>query len=127
MDEEKKPVSVCFHYVKSNYFRVIHADGMYGGLTPCGGIFFALYSDRQPLPSLRFSQSSKRVSVTSRLSASAFLLNDFKPWRTTAMLGIPPAGHFNVKPKITSVLVCKAQCSCSPEWSSLSCRYFLRY
>ncbi|HLW54414.1 MAG TPA: hypothetical protein VKW06_16380 [Candidatus Angelobacter sp.] len=52
MAEEKKPVSVCFHYVKSNYFRVIHADGMYGGLTPCGGIFFALYSDRQPLPEL---------------------------------------------------------------------------
>jgi hypothetical protein len=50
MPDETKPSSVRFHYVKSNYFRVIHADGAYGGLTPYGGIFLSLYNDRKAIP-----------------------------------------------------------------------------
>ena len=52
MPQETKLSSVKFHYVKSNFFRVIHVDGAYGGLTPYGFISCALYSDRQPLPEL---------------------------------------------------------------------------
>jgi hypothetical protein len=48
----KKPpqVKVNFNYIKSNQFRVIHADGIHGGITPKGNIQMALYSERQPIP-----------------------------------------------------------------------------
>jgi len=49
-EEPNKPSSVKFNYVKSNYFRVIHADGAYGGITPYGNIFFSLYNDRAAVP-----------------------------------------------------------------------------
>ena len=33
---EKTPVTVSFDYIKSNYFRVIHVDGIFGGGVPAG-------------------------------------------------------------------------------------------
>lgn len=48
---EKKTIDqVRFHYIKSNSFRVIHADGAFGGLSPRGGIHMALYNERLPIP-----------------------------------------------------------------------------
>lgn len=41
---------VLFHYLKSPMFRTIHADGMYGGVTPQGNIHIAFYSERNPIP-----------------------------------------------------------------------------
>jgi hypothetical protein len=41
---------VRFHYLKSNLFRIIHADGALGGLTPSLDVFFTLYSQRAPIP-----------------------------------------------------------------------------
>ncbi len=46
-------------YIKSNFFRVIHADGLFGGLTPRGNIQMEIWSERQPIP----RQSSYRVIV----------------------------------------------------------------
>lgn len=46
-DENQK---VRFHFLKSNLFRTIHADGVFGGVTPTLGISMAFYSQRQPLP-----------------------------------------------------------------------------
>jgi hypothetical protein len=40
------------HYEKSRYFRVIHADGFYGGVAPNGSLHFSLYNERYPLPRL---------------------------------------------------------------------------
>jgi hypothetical protein len=40
---------VAFDYIKSQYFRVIHADGVIGGGTPQGHVHFALFSERPPL------------------------------------------------------------------------------
>lgn len=37
-------------YIKSNFFRVVHADGMYGGVTPSGNIHIDFWNDRQPIP-----------------------------------------------------------------------------
>lgn len=42
------PVDVYFH--KSAFFRVVHADGCFGGLTPRGYIHCAFYSERQAIP-----------------------------------------------------------------------------
>jgi hypothetical protein len=41
---------VAFHYLKSNFFRVVHADGGIGGITPKGLIHFAFYSERPAIP-----------------------------------------------------------------------------
>jgi hypothetical protein len=48
--DNSTPSTIKFHYVKSNYFRVIHGDGLFGGFTPSGDIFFSVYSERAPLP-----------------------------------------------------------------------------
>jgi hypothetical protein len=38
------------HYQKSNFFRVVHADGAFGGPTPRGLVNIAFYSERTALP-----------------------------------------------------------------------------
>ena len=50
MVEENPPASVEFHYIKSNSFRVVHADGVWGGTTPRGYIAMSLFSERAPIP-----------------------------------------------------------------------------
>ncbi len=41
---------VRFHYIKSNHFRVVRGDGIFGGLTPKGDISVAFYSERMAIP-----------------------------------------------------------------------------
>lgn len=52
MDDKSAPVSptVEFHYMKGNFFRVIHADGAIGGPTPSGLIHMSLFSERPAIP-----------------------------------------------------------------------------
>src|ERR1700686_3831303 len=44
--------TIPFHYIKSNEFRVLHADGAVGSVTPGGLIFLGIYSERAPIPQL---------------------------------------------------------------------------
>ncbi len=46
----KMPKEIEFDYIKSNFFRVIRADGAFGGLAPNGAIHMGIYSERQPIP-----------------------------------------------------------------------------
>jgi hypothetical protein len=40
-----------FHFEKANFFRVIHVDGAFGGLSPTAtGLQMSLYSERAPIP-----------------------------------------------------------------------------
>src|ERR1044071_5805732 len=39
-----------FDYIKSNYFRVIHVDGVWGGVTPNLNIQIALFNERNAIP-----------------------------------------------------------------------------
>lgn len=39
-----------FHQIRSPHFRVIHADGVWGGPTPHGFINATFYSERLPIP-----------------------------------------------------------------------------
>jgi hypothetical protein len=49
--EETKRKTVCFDYIKSNCFRVIHVDGVHGSPTPrADGIQVAFFSERNPIP-----------------------------------------------------------------------------
>jgi hypothetical protein len=47
---QKQPSVVKFDYIKSNFFRVIHADGAWGGITPTGHIQVAFWNERPPIP-----------------------------------------------------------------------------
>lgn len=64
MDEGK----VKFHYIKSNAFRVVHADGAIGGLTPQLNVFVSLYSDRLPIPELQVMQVDENGLLGSELA-----------------------------------------------------------
>jgi len=53
MPDESRPAQqdiITFHYIKSNFFRVIYADGAFGGINPQGLIRMALYNERTPIP-----------------------------------------------------------------------------
>jgi hypothetical protein len=41
---------VVLDYVKGQFFRVVHADGIIGGPTPQGQLHIAFYSERPPIP-----------------------------------------------------------------------------
>jgi hypothetical protein len=47
---EKDVNNVQVHYLKSNQFRLIHAEGVFGGISPTNMIHFALYNDRLTIP-----------------------------------------------------------------------------
>ena len=44
------PSEVEFDFIKSNFFRVIKADGAFGGVAPNGAIHMQIFSERQPIP-----------------------------------------------------------------------------
>ncbi len=49
--KKNRKKTINFDYIKSNQFRVIHADGVHGGLHPKGkAIQMAFFSERQPIP-----------------------------------------------------------------------------
>jgi len=55
-DEKKEtsqpetPSQIRFHYIKSNFFRVVHVDGAHGGVTPKREIEINFYSERPAIP-----------------------------------------------------------------------------
>jgi len=55
--------NVDLHYIKANSYRVIHADGVYGGATPHGYIILNFYSERAPIP----QKVTQELSATGKL------------------------------------------------------------
>ncbi|MGA3283423.1 MAG: hypothetical protein ABSD57_03045 [Verrucomicrobiota bacterium] len=56
------------HYAKSNYFRVIHVDGMYGGPAPAlGNMTMTVFSFRTPLPERTMNDASGNEIVRERV------------------------------------------------------------
>lgn len=47
---DKKPENLEIHSIKSTQFRVIHADGVFGGVSPKGYIHCGFFSERFPIP-----------------------------------------------------------------------------
>lgn len=60
---EKDVNHINFRYIKSNHFRVTHADGVWGGLTPQFNLYIAPYNERQPMP----DQVSHSITSEGRL------------------------------------------------------------
>jgi hypothetical protein len=52
--DQKLPKELEFDFIKSNFFRVIKADGAFGGISPNGSIHMALYSERSAIPTKTF-------------------------------------------------------------------------
>lgn len=63
MDSDDEPRSVTFHYIKSNFFRVIHADGAWGGITPRGNLQVSFWNERAPIP----KQLTQEIDAGNRL------------------------------------------------------------
>ena len=49
-DQQSGPVEIEFHYIKSNHYRVVHADGAYGGVTARGYLHVSFFNERRPIP-----------------------------------------------------------------------------
>ena len=50
-EPDEKQMNLAVHYSKSSLFRVIHADGVYGGATPtAGNVMMTIFSHRIPFP-----------------------------------------------------------------------------
>ena len=46
-----RPTQLLFTYQKSNYFRMVHVDGVHGGIGPTGRyIHMSAFSERRTLP-----------------------------------------------------------------------------
>lgn len=54
---------IVFEYIKSELFRVIHADGAIGGITPQGNIHFALFSERAAIPRVLMHEANPDGSL----------------------------------------------------------------
>jgi hypothetical protein len=57
---------IAFDFVKSEFFRVIHVDGVIGGPTPRGLLHMAFYSQRPPLP----KRIVQKITPTGQLGES---------------------------------------------------------
>jgi hypothetical protein len=54
---------IRFDYIKSNLFRVIHVDGVFGGISPTQKIHLSVWNERWPIPkqlSYKLSPEGKR-------------------------------------------------------------------
>lgn len=52
----ESPIKAKFDFIKSPLFRVVHADGAFGGMTPRGKIFLSFYNERFPIPTAMVHQ-----------------------------------------------------------------------
>ena len=58
-DKEDSGPSLEIHFIKGAQFRVIHADGYWGGITPSGMLHCAFFSERAPFPTRIINQITK--------------------------------------------------------------------
>jgi hypothetical protein len=75
-DPSNKQTEIKFKYMKSNFFRVIHADGAWGGVSPRGDIHMSFYNERGALPdssTLTVSADSSEQSPEVAQSSGAII------------------------------------------------------
>jgi hypothetical protein len=86
MSEEQKKAAdsqpgeqreVVIKYIKSNLFRVIHADGAWGGMSPHGDIHISFYNERPAIPDRsRFVVSEDQVVKSEEFEAESELVRE---------------------------------------------------
>ena len=50
MSDEKQADQLTFEFHRSRFYRIVHADGVFGGLTPTGNILMSFFSQMAPTP-----------------------------------------------------------------------------
>lgn len=81
--------AIDFHYEKSRFFRVIHVDGAWGGLTVRGDIHMALFSQYPPLPEVvQHTIESGRVGQEVSRTAKHGLIRELE---VEALIGLETA------------------------------------
>lgn len=84
-EEEKQPADgqpdeqreVVVTYIKSNLFRVIHADGAWGGMSPHADIHISFYNERPAIPDRsRFTVSANKVVKPEVFEAESDLVRE---------------------------------------------------
>ena len=50
MARRKNPERIAFDFVRSPFFRVVHSNGAWGGITPQGELSVTFYSERSAPP-----------------------------------------------------------------------------
>jgi hypothetical protein len=66
---ESIPNKLRIEYKKSQSFRVIHADGAYGGTSPRLQLFIAFYSERFPIPTVLTYETSETGAPAREITA----------------------------------------------------------
>lgn len=56
--------------IKGNLFRGVHADGVWGGITPQGQMAFTFYSERMPIPQQLTHEVREDGSLGSEVAGS---------------------------------------------------------
>ena len=75
-----------FDFEKSNFFRVIHVDGVFGGISPGSNLLhMAIYNERQPLPKKVFHKLDKGV-LGQEISLLGGICGQFSPVDARAVL-----------------------------------------
>src|SRR3954447_13701005 len=69
MTSTDTPETVNFFYIKSAQFRVVHADGVIGGITPRGQIHLAFYSERGAIPQVQTHNVSPEGTVSEPIAS----------------------------------------------------------
>jgi len=89
------PKQLRIEYKKSQSFRVIHADGAYGGTSPRLQLFLAFYSERFPIPQVLTYETSasgapEREIIQERESKEGV----FREVEVAVMMDLPAAKGF---------------------------------
>ena len=66
---KKIPAKIKFDYLKSSLFRVIHADGVWGGVTPRGQIQMTFWNERAAIPTQMTYEASDDGKVGDEIKA----------------------------------------------------------
>ena len=61
------PNKLRIEYRKSQSFRVIHADGAYGGTSPRLQLFIAFYSERFPIPQVLTYETTETGALANEI------------------------------------------------------------
>jgi hypothetical protein len=67
--EPELPTSVTFHHKRSGLFRVVHADGVWGGLNQSGVIQLTFYAEHPAIPEVITYPLSKDGTLTNEPKA----------------------------------------------------------
>lgn len=69
LQPEKATGEIPVFYTKSNFYRVIHVDGLYGGPAPTlGNIVMTVFSSRVPFPDQSANDASGKEIVQRRVA-----------------------------------------------------------